>query len=83
MSLGHMSDLVGSGDCRRSLLQLYDFNLANKTYDCSGGNTLPRQFVVCFLKCVHGARGESCIALSYIDRDEADTRTRDQVSVKA
>jgi hypothetical protein len=83
MSLGHRSDQVGSGDCKRSANQLYNSNLADGTYDCSGGDTLPRQVIVCFLERVHGPRKERCVTLSYIDRDEADTRTRDQVSVKA
>jgi hypothetical protein len=83
MSLEHMSDLVGSGDYRRSVNQLYNFNIANGAYNCSGRYTLPRQVVVCFLKCIQGAREEGCIAFSYVDGDKADTRTRDQVSVKA
>jgi hypothetical protein len=82
MSLGRRSDLVGSGDCRRSIHQLYHFYLANDTYDCSSGYTLLREVVVCSLKCVHGAREEGFIAFSYVDWNQADTRTRDQVSVK-
>ena len=78
-----MSDLVGSGDCKRSTNQLYHFNLGYGTYDCSGGYTLPREVVVCFLKCVQGAREEGCIALSYVDWDQADTRSRDQITIKA
>jgi hypothetical protein len=83
MSFEHRSDLVGSGDYRRSNRQLNSFKLANGTYDCSGGDTLPRQVVVCFLKCPHGAREEGCVTLSYVDWNKADPRTRDQVSVKA
>jgi hypothetical protein len=83
MSFEHRSDLVGSGDCKRSTGQLYNSNLGNGTYDCSGGDTLLRQVIVSFLERVHGTRKERCVTLSHIDRDEADTRTRDQVSVKA
>ena len=78
-----MSDLVGSVDCRRSFHQLYNSNLADGTYDCSGCYTLLRQVVVCVLERVHGTRKERCVTLSYVDWNQADTRTRDQVSVKA
>lgn len=78
-----MSDLVGSGGYKRSANQLYDFNLVNGIYDCSGGYTLPRQVVVCFLKCVHGAGEERRIAFSYVDWNQADSGTRNQVSVEA
>jgi hypothetical protein len=78
-----MSDLVGSGDYRRSIPQLYNSNLADGTYDCSGGYTLLRQVIVSFLERVHGTRKERCVTLSYVHRNQADPRTRDQVSVKA
>jgi len=81
--LGRRFDLVGSGDCKRSIHQLNNFIIANDTYDCSGGYTLLREVVVGFLERVHGTRKERCIAFSYVDWNQADPRTRNQVSVKA
>jgi hypothetical protein len=52
------------------------------TYDRSGGDALPGQVIVRFLKSVERSGQEGRIALSHVHRDETDTGSRYQVPVE-